>query len=84
MKSSDNKGTIRESVFMFPQVAQWLGYVFPTYYVVEPVVDLSVNGLGFSSTALNLVVLGIIIIIMALVVRTIVSRLSTQELRLSV
>ena len=70
-------------VFMFPQIPQWLGYIFPAFYIVKPVVDLSVNGLGFSSIILNLVILIIIVIITALVVGTIVSRLSTRALRLN-
>ncbi len=70
-------------VFMFPQIPTWVGYIFPTFYVVKPVVDLSVNNLGFSSIVFNLVILIIIVIIMALAVRAIVNRLSTQALRLN-
>lgn len=61
-------------VFMFPQIPQWIGYVFPTFYVIKPVVDLSVNSVGFSSIILNLVILFIIVIVTALVVSIIVSR----------
>jgi len=70
-------------VFMFPQIPQWIGYIFPTFYVIKPVVDLSVNGLGFSSIVLYLAILIVIVILMALVVRSVVNRLSTQALRLN-
>jgi ABC-2 type transport system permease protein len=70
-------------VFMFPQIPAWVGYIFPTYYVIKPVMDLSVNGLGFSTIALNLVILCAIVVVMALAVRAIINRLSTQALSLS-
>jgi ABC-2 type transport system permease protein len=69
-------------VFMFPQIPSWIGYFFPTFYVIKPVVDLSVSGLGFGSVALFLAILIGIIILMAVVVMSIVRRLSTQALRL--
>ncbi len=46
------------------------------------VIDLSVNGLGFSSIILNWVILMIIVVVTALVVGIIVSRLSTRALRI--
>jgi ABC-2 type transport system permease protein len=70
-------------IFMFPQIPSWIGYIFPTYYVVRPVVDLSVSGLGFGSVSLYIFVLIAIIVVMAIVVMSIVRRLSTQALRLS-
>ncbi|MFC2023004.1 ABC transporter permease, partial [Chloroflexota bacterium] len=38
-------------VFMFPQIPSWVGYIFPTFYVIKPVTDLSVQGLGFGAVA---------------------------------
>ena len=70
-------------VFMFPQIPSWVGYIFPTFYVVKPVVDLSVSGLGFSSVAIYVVILIAIVVVMALVVMSIVRRLSVQALRVS-
>ena len=70
-------------VFMFPQIPSWVGYIFPTFYVVKPVVDLSVSGLGFSSVAIYVVILIAIVVVMALVVMSIVRRLSAQALRVS-
>jgi ABC-2 type transport system permease protein len=69
-------------VFMFPQIPSWVGYIFPTYYVIRPVVDLSVSGLGFGAVLLYVGILVAIIIIMALALVNIVNRLSTQALRL--
>jgi len=70
-------------VFMFPQIPSWVGYVFPTFYVIKPVTDLSVLGLGFGSVALYVAILVAIVAVMGLAVTNVVKRLSTQALRLS-
>lgn len=70
-------------VYMFPQLPSWVGYVFPTFYVIKPVTDLSVLGLGFGSVALYVGILAAIVIVMGLAVMNIVKRLSAQALRLS-
>jgi ABC-2 type transport system permease protein len=69
--------------YMFPQIPQWIGYIFPTYYVIKPVVDLSINSLGFGSTILNLAILTAIVVLFAVIISRIVSRLSSQALRLN-
>jgi ABC-2 type transport system permease protein len=70
-------------VFMFPQIPSWVGYMFPTFYVIKPVTDLSVLGLGFGSVAIYVVILVAIVAVMGLAVMNIVKRLSTQALRLN-
>jgi len=70
-------------VFMFPQIPSWVGYIFPTYYVIKPVVDLSVSGLDFGSVALYVGILGAIIVVMGLVIINITRRLNTRALKLS-
>ncbi len=70
-------------VFMFPEIPSWIGYIFPSFYVVKPVVDISVSGMGFGSVSLYIAVLIAIVVVMAVVVMSIVKRLSTQALRLN-
>jgi ABC-2 type transport system permease protein len=70
-------------VFMFPGIPTWIGYIFPTYYVVKPVMDLSVNGLGFGAVILNLMILAGIVVIMGVIVSGVARRLSAQALRLN-
>ena len=70
-------------IFMFPGIPLWIGYIFPTFYVVKPVVDLSINGLGFASVTLYLAILAVIIILMGLVINIIAGRLSSRALRLN-
>jgi ABC-2 type transport system permease protein len=70
-------------IYMFPQIPQWIGYIFPTFYVIKPVVDLSINGLGFGSIILELVILSAIVAAIMIVINRIVSKLSSQALRLN-
>jgi ABC-2 type transport system permease protein len=70
-------------VFMFPQIPSWVGYIFPTYYVIRPITDLTVFGADFASVALYVGILVAIVAVMGIAVMSIVKRLSTQALRLS-
>jgi ABC-2 type transport system permease protein len=70
-------------IFMFPQIPSWIGYIFPTYYVIRPVTDLTVQGAGFASVALYVWILVAIVIIMGVAVMKIVRRLSTQALKIN-
>lgn len=70
-------------IFMFPQIPSWIGYIFPTYYVIRPVTALTVLGAGFGSVALYVGILVVIVVIMGGVVMNVVKRLSTQALRLN-
>ena len=70
-------------IFMFPQIPSWIGYIFPTYYVIRPVTDLTVLGASFGSVAFYVGILVVIVVVMAGVVMNVVRRLSTQALRLN-
>ena len=44
-------------VYMFPQIPQWIGQVFPTYYIVQPIIDLSQRGGSWPEIAINVFIL---------------------------
>lgn len=44
-------------VFLFPQIPEWVGKIFPTYYILQPIVELSQLGGGWSDIATNTFVL---------------------------
>jgi ABC-2 type transport system permease protein len=69
-------------IYMFPQIPQWIGYVFPTFYVIKPMVDMSVSGRSFFNELLYVAILAALVAAGALVVAGIVRRLGTQALRM--
>jgi ABC-2 type transport system permease protein len=44
-------------IYLFPEIPQWIGKVFPTYYLVEPVVRISQEGGGWPDIAAHVFVL---------------------------
>jgi ABC-2 type transport system permease protein len=44
-------------IYLFPQIPRWVGNIFPTYYIVDPIVELSQRGGGWPDIAINVFVL---------------------------
>jgi ABC-2 type transport system permease protein len=55
-------------IYLFPEIPQWIGQIFPTYYLVEPVVRISQQGGGWSDIAVHVFVLiGLDVLLVAIV-----------------
>jgi ABC-2 type transport system permease protein len=61
-------------IFLFPQVPQWIARLFPTYYMVKPVIDISQFGASFSDVAPDLGILVALLVATVAVVVAIVRR----------
>lgn len=61
-------------VYMFPQVPQWIGKMFPTYYLVQPVFEVSQHGAEWGDIATNVSILAGIDVLLIAVVALIVRR----------
>jgi len=56
-------------IYMFPQIPQWIGKLFPTYYVLQPIIAISQGGGGWSDIATNVFILvGLDLILVGVVV----------------
>jgi len=56
-------------VYMFPQIPHWIGKIFPTYYMLEPIVEISQRGGGWSAIATDVFILiGLDLILVGVVV----------------
>ncbi|MEE8194604.1 MAG: ABC transporter permease [Dehalococcoidales bacterium] len=44
-------------VYMFPQIPEWVGRIFPTYYAIQPVVAISQGGGGWPDIATSVFIL---------------------------
>lgn len=38
-------------VYLFPQIPEWIAKVFPTYYLIQPIVEISQRGSDWASIA---------------------------------
>lgn len=55
-------------IYMFPEIPTWIGRIFPTYYIIQPIVDISQLGGGWPEIAVNVFVLiGLDIILLGIV-----------------
>ncbi len=48
-------------VYLFPSIPEWVGRIFPTYYMIQPVVEITQQGAGWSDVALELSILVVLI-----------------------
>jgi ABC-2 type transport system permease protein len=56
-------------IYMFPQIPQWISRLFPTYYILQPVIQISQRGGSLADIASNLFILiGLDILIILIVI----------------
>jgi ABC-2 type transport system permease protein len=66
-------------VYMFPQIPQWIGKIFPTYYIVQPVVEISQQSGAWSDIIFEVSVLAGLIVLMLVLTIVVSRRLRQQE-----
>ncbi len=44
-------------IFMFPEIPQWIARLFPTYYIIRPVIEITQEGASFADVLLELIIL---------------------------
>lgn len=62
-------------IYIFPQIPQWIGRIFPTYYLLQPIVDISQRGGSWAEIALNVFILigidlGLMVVVALILKRT--------------
>lgn len=65
-------------IAVFPDLPQWLAQIFPTYYIMHPVMEISQNGAGLGDIAIELVVLAVLTALMIFGLGLTAERLQTQ------
>lgn len=67
-------------ISLFPEnIPQWIARVFPTYYIMQPVLDISQKGAGLGDIAFDLLVLLVMIALMMGGLAVTAARLQVQE-----
>ena len=50
-------------VYIFPDLPQWIGRLFPTYYIIQPVLEISQNDAGLAEVAPEVgILIGLILV----------------------
>jgi ABC-2 type transport system permease protein len=66
-------------IYIFPGIPQWIGRLFPTYYMVGPIMEISQNDASFSEIATDIYILIALIIGILIMVGLIARRESAKE-----
>jgi ABC-2 type transport system permease protein len=66
-------------VYLFPGIPQWVGRIFPTYYIVQPVVEISQQGGTWSDVAPEAFILIGLILVMIGIVGVLARRTAQRE-----
>ncbi len=61
-------------IHLFPELPQWAGRVFPTYYIIQPVIEISQRGGGWNEVAIDVLVLAILDVVLVAVLALVIAR----------
>lgn len=61
-------------VHLFPEIPEWAGRMFPTYYIVQPVIDMSQRGAGWAEVAIDVLVLAALDVLLVAVLAMVIAR----------
>lgn len=67
-------------IYLFPSIPQWIAQVFPTYYIVQPVVEIVQQGATLPDIAPELLILCLIILAQMAVITYIIRRSHHYEM----
>ena len=65
-------------VYMFPEIPGWVGKIFPTYYLVNPVVELTQRGASWPDVVVQVLILAGLTLTLGAVVVLVARRVSQQ------
>lgn len=66
-------------VYMFPEVPQWIGRIFPTYYMIAPIIEVTQRGAEWGDIALDVAILVVLIALLMVIVGLAGRRMQTRE-----
>jgi ABC-2 type transport system permease protein len=66
-------------VYLFPDIPEWVGRIFPTYFIIQPVVEITQKGAAWADVAPELAILVLLILLMLGVITAVVRRAARFE-----
>lgn len=67
-------------LYMFPNIPEWIAKVFPTYYIMSPVMRISQAGSGWADISTEIYILIALILVMGLPINWAANRLKMRDL----
>jgi ABC-2 type transport system permease protein len=55
-------------VYMFPEIPQWIGKIFPTYYLIQPVIEIIQKGASWKDVLPEFIILVVLIVVLFILV----------------
>lgn len=52
-------------IYLFPSIPQWIGRIFPTYYIIGPIMEVTQNGATWADIQLEVGILIVLVLLMA-------------------
>lgn len=65
--------------YIFPEIPAWIAKIFPTYYMIDPIITLSMQGGGWSAIAVNVGILGALIVALGVVTALVIKKFAQSE-----
>ena len=62
-------------IYMFPKIPQWIGNIFPTYYLLEPIVSVTQKGGRWPDVSTNIFILIAIDVLFMVILAVVMKRL---------
>ncbi len=59
---------------IFPQVPEWIGRIFPTYYLMNPLLEVTQNGAGFADILIDIVVMVVLVVALLFLLNSVIGR----------
>lgn len=66
-------------VYLFPAIPEWVGRLFPTYYLINPVVEITQRGATFADVWPDLAILVVLIVVLFVALTAVVRRAAHVE-----
>lgn len=66
-------------IYMFPEVPAWIGRLFPTYYLLQPVVEIVQQGASWAQVGPQLAILALLNVVLLAIIAVVVTRAPQSE-----
>lgn len=61
-------------IYLFPAIPQWIGRIFPTYYALQPIVDIAQKGAGWVEVRFDVAILAAIDVALLVLLAVVLER----------